>query len=113
MVRCIRARPEQDALLSISYPDVPVGNAIVGYYGIERAGRLMYKRRPVEFRVMVEGKNLYDEKTQSDNKMHWFEVPLTGMKGEWVSVVFSVRADNISKRYFCFYAQMVDLKRRH
>jgi hypothetical protein len=111
MVRCIRARPEKDSLLSITYPDVPVGDAIVGYYGIERAGRMMYKRRPVQFRVMVGGKSLYDGKTESDNKMHWFQVSLTDMRREWTQVVFSVRADDVNKRYFCFYAQMVDLKK--
>jgi hypothetical protein len=110
MVRCIRARPEKDALLSISYPAVPVGQAIIGYYGIERAGRLMYKRRPVQFRVMVGGQTLYDGRTESDNKMHWFEVPLADVKRREANVVFSVRADNVTKRYFCFYAQMVDLK---
>ena len=26
------------------------------------------------------------------------------------TVTFSVRADNVSKRYFCFYAQMVNLQ---
>lgn len=110
MVRCIRARPEKDALLTINFPEVPVGDAIIGYYGIERAGRMMYKRRPVDFRVMVDGKNVYDGKTQSDNKMHWFEIPLE-LKHEWTSVSFAVRADNITRRFFCFYAQMVDLKK--
>ena len=46
--------PSRTRVLSIEYPRVPIGDAIVGYYGIERAGRLMYRRRPVQMRVMVE-----------------------------------------------------------
>ena len=109
MVRCIRARPEQDALLSVSFPRVPIGDAIVGYYGIERAGRLMFKRRPVELRVFLEGAPVYQGQTESDNTMHWFkaDLPKGGGRG---TVTFAVRSDNVSKRYFCFYAQVVDLK---
>jgi hypothetical protein len=110
MVRCIRARPEKDALLTITYPDVPIGQSIIGYYGIERAGRMMYKRRPVELHVKVADQPVYDGKTQSDNKMHWFEAKLGEVKRQRARVTFSVRADNVSRRYFCFYAQMVDLK---
>jgi hypothetical protein len=110
MVRCIRARPEQGGLLSISYPRVGIGDAIVGYFGIERAGRLMFRRRPVEFRVMVDGKIVYQGETQSDNKMHYFKAPLAGEPQLRSTVTFSVRADNVNKRYFCFNAQMVDLK---
>ena len=110
MVRCIRARPEQDAVVSVAFPRVPIGDAIVGYYGIERAGRLMYKRRPVQMRVMLDDRLMYDGQTQSDNKMHWFDISMRGLPRRRQTVTFSVRADNVSKRYFCFYAQMVDLK---
>jgi hypothetical protein len=110
MVRCIRARPEQDGLLSLSYPRVGLGDAIVGYYGIERAGRLMFKRRPVEFRVLLDGGVVYEGQTVSDNKMHYFKIPLKTDAPSRSTVTFSVRADNVSKRYFCFNAQMVDLK---
>jgi hypothetical protein len=110
MVRCIRARPEQGALLSIGYPSVPVGDAIVGYYGIERAGRLMYKRRPVEFSVIVDGQVAYTGNTESDNKMHWFKADLAREPRRRANVIFSIRAENVSKRYFCFDAQMVNLR---
>lgn len=109
MVRCIRARPEEGALLSVTFPGVPVGDAIVGYYGIERAGRLMLRKRPVNFSVRLNGTELYDQSTQSDNKMHWFQIPLN-VQASTADISFSVSADNISKRYFCFNAQMVDLK---
>ena len=109
MVRCIRARPEQDALLSVSFPRVPIGDAVVGYYGIERAGRLMFKRRPVELRVFLDGAPIYQGQTESDNTIYWFnaDLPKGGGRG---TVTFAVRADNVSKRQFCFHAQVVDLK---
>ena len=110
MVRCIRARPEENAVLSVTFPRVPAGNAIVGYYGIERAGRLMYKRRPVAFHVQVDGAPAYDGETLADNRMHWFSIALDPANRARKTVTFSVNAANISRRFFCFYAQMVDLK---
>jgi hypothetical protein len=109
MVRCIRARPEDDALLTIYYPTVPSGDAIVGYYGVERAGRLMRLTRPVDFKVSVDGKPTYQGATVSDNKMHWFEAKVGGRRRN-VNVMFTVSARNISKRFFCFYAQMAELE---
>ncbi|HMI90624.1 MAG TPA: hypothetical protein VK509_04635, partial [Polyangiales bacterium] len=109
-VRCIRARPETDATLSVTFPRVPAGDAIVGYYGIERPGRLMYKRRPVAFQVQMDGSPVYDGETVADNRMHWFSVRLPPNDRSRKTISFSVSSPNISKRYFCFYAQMVDLK---
>jgi hypothetical protein len=109
MVRCIRARPEQSALLSIAYPNVPLGHAIVGYYGIEREGRLTNQRRPVTLAIMVDGVAVHEGHTQADSRMHWFRADLPAGLRRRAPVVFSVRAENVNKRYFCFHAQMVDL----
>jgi hypothetical protein len=109
MVRCIRARPVEDALLSIIYPRVPAGDALVGYYGVEFEGRLLKKRRPVSFSIMVNGHKLYEELTIKDTLMHWFRIPIRERFGSRrVSVAFSVEAENVRKRHLCFYAQMVD-----
>lgn len=108
MVRCIRARPEEGALLTMTYRNIPRGDAIVGYYGIERAGRLLRRKRPVNFSVRVNGTELYDRATEADNKMHWFEVPLAQVAAPALDVAFGVSAGNVSKRYFCFHAQVVD-----
>jgi hypothetical protein len=110
LVRCIRARPVEGGRLSITYPNVRAADAIVGYYGIERAGRLMYRRRPVDFEITVGGNTLYAGHTESDNKIHWFHAPLGERKAGHVDVTFSVRAENVSRRFFCFNAQMVDLR---
>lgn len=110
MVRCIRARPEESAFLVIDYDAVPAGDAIVGYYGVERAGRLMRLTRPVDFKILIDGKDAYEGSTVSDNKMHWFKAPVPpGIPGRTVPVTFVVSARNVTKRYFCFYAQMADL----
>jgi hypothetical protein len=108
LTRCVRARPVQDGLLTIQYPSVPMGDAIVGYFGIEREGRLMFKRRPVEFTIAIDGETKYEGQTQGDNKIHWFDVKLADLPQRQAKVTFSVRANNISKRYFCFNAQMID-----
>jgi hypothetical protein len=109
MVRCIRARPEENARLDITFPRVPTGDAIVGYFGIERAGRMLRLLRPVDFRITLDGEPIYVSATQADNKMHWFRAPVGGPSRE-ASVGFSVSAANVARRFFCFYAQMADLK---
>ena len=94
----------------MAFPRVPKGQAIVGYYGIERAGRLMSKRRPVQFQVAVNGATAYDDETQNDNEMRPFTIPLDDVSGDTADIEFSVRADNVSRRFFCFNAQVVDFK---
>jgi hypothetical protein len=111
MVRCIRFRPEEYATTKLSFASVPAGDAIVGYYGVERAGRLMRLKRPVELRVFVNNEAAYVGNTETDNKMHWFKAPVgRGPTGEReVDVRFEVSSPNVVKRFFCFYAQMADL----
>ena len=116
LVRCLRARPVANATLYIEYPSVPIGDSLIGYYGVEREGRLMSKRRPVELRITVAGKEVYLNNTQSDNQIHAFKIPmrekLTPKDAERrrTTVGFSVRAENVSRRFFCFNAQVVDLQ---
>ncbi|HEY2734761.1 MAG TPA: hypothetical protein VGI70_12290 [Polyangiales bacterium] len=108
MVRCIRARPEENARLELNFPEVPSGDAIVGYYGVERAGRMLRLTRPVDFKIDVDGQQIYSGATISDNKMHWFRADVGGPQRN-VNVTFDVSAVNITRRFFCFYAQMADL----
>lgn len=109
MVRCIRARPVGDALLSVIYPKVPRGDALVGYYGVEYEGRLLRLHRPVSFSIMVDGNNRYQAETERDAEMFWFNVPIGRSRGNrWADVAFSVEAKNVRRRRLCFYAQMVD-----
>jgi hypothetical protein len=110
MVRCIRARPEDNARLDLSFPNVPTGDAIVGYYGIERAGRMLRLSRPVDFKIFVDGAAIYEGATVSDNKMHWFKADVAGPQ-RTANVTFSVSSVNVQRRFFCFYAQMADLHR--
>jgi uncharacterized protein YjeT (DUF2065 family) len=112
MVRCIRARPEENARLDVFFPEVPTGNAIVGYFGIERAGRMLRLTRPVDFRIEVDGEPVLEQATLADNKMHWFRAPVAGPERS-ASVRFSVHALNVYKRFFCFYAQMADVHEDH
>jgi hypothetical protein len=110
LVRCIRARPVAGGVLNVTFPSVPVGDAIVGYFGVERAGRLMSKRRPVDLHVRIDGQPAYDGQTLNDNDMHPFTIPIDRPRGGHIQVEFSVQAENISRRFFCFNAQVVDFK---
>ncbi|MBN1655216.1 MAG: hypothetical protein JXA30_15715 [Deltaproteobacteria bacterium] len=109
MVRCIRARPVDDALLSVIYTDVPRGDALIGYYGIEYEGRLLKLQRPVSFSIMVDGTTRYQAETERDAEMYWFNIAVGRPVGKRrASVAFSVEASNVRRRHLCFYAQMVD-----
>lgn len=108
MVRCIRARPETASVLSVEFPQVPRGQAIVGYYGMDYEGRLLFYKRPVDFRVSLDGAVRYEAQTERDNHMHWFRVDMPPGEGT-VRVRFEVSAKNPYKRWFCFQAQVVDL----
>lgn len=110
LTRCIRARPVQDGVLSLKYRDVPLGQRMIGYFGIEREGRLMFKRRPVDFSIALDGESLYQGHTKNDNKIHWFDLSLAERGKSRGEVTFSVEAANVTKRYFCFHAQMVDVR---
>jgi hypothetical protein len=71
---------------------------------------MLLKRRPVRFVVRVDDRVAHDENTRTDNHMHWFKIPLEPGEGS-ARVAFEVSAENITKRYFCFYAQVADLER--
>jgi hypothetical protein len=81
----------------------------VGYYGIERSGRMLRLTRPADFRIEVDGEPVYVGATTADNKMHWFNAKVGG-PARRSTVRFTVSAANVYRRFFCFYAQMADLR---
>lgn len=116
LVRCMRARPVANATLHIDYPSVPVGDLLIGYYGVEREGRLMTKRRPVDFTISIAGRQVYSGHTQTDNQIHAFKIAMRNKVAPEnpdrprTRVGFTVRAENVSRRFFCFHAQVVDVR---
>ena len=107
MVRCLRARPQQASILLINYDDVPRGKRLIGYYGMDYEGRLLFYKRPVNFQISVDGQELYGAQTERDNHMHEFSLPVPA-GGNTTSIHFAISAPNPYKRWFCFYAQVID-----
>ncbi len=105
--RCIWAHPLKDAKLVIDFPDVPPGDALVGYYGVAKTGTAS-RRAPVEFTVGIDG--IAKAQLQSDRaeKISHFNIPLDRNKDSR-EVSFEVHAKNVGRRHFCFEAQVVDL----
>jgi hypothetical protein len=112
MYRCIRSRPVDRGILSVSYPRVPAGEALVGYYGISQSGRLLNLFRPTSFTITVAGNTVFSGATDEDSRLYWYNIPIRprDVKPYRVSVSFSVRAEDVFQRHLCFYAQMVDFK---
>jgi hypothetical protein len=112
MYRCIRARPMEQGTLSVIYPRVPAGDAIVGYYAIAHSGRLLNQWRPASFSISVGGGTVFSGTTEEDSHIYWFKVPVRepGWGRYKVSVAFSAKAIDVRQRHLCFYAQMVDFQ---
>jgi hypothetical protein len=110
MYRCIRARPMENGTLSVIYPRVPAGHALIGYYAIAHSGRLLNMWLPTEFSISVAGNVAYTGTTGEDSHIYWFNIPVRARdaKPYRVPVSFSTKAVDVRQRHFCFYAQMVD-----
>ena len=111
MVRCIRARPEQNALLR---------DRLTRACRVGRRHRRLLRHRarrapdehdaPGRLRVMRrrQASRTRAQPTRT-TRCTGSRRPIRRSRRRDVSVTFAVRADNVSKRYFCFYAQMADL----
>lgn len=109
MFRCVRARPIDDGTLRIRYDDVPLGDAVVGYYGLTK-GDNPRLRPPVDFRLHVDGRRIHQGSTMRGTESHWFLAHLPpSQAGRRATVTFTVDAKRTKKRPFCFNAQAVDL----
>ena len=71
---------------------------------------MMNRRRPVDFAIDVDGQNVYRGNTESDNQMYWFKADVPQRPRTRGTVTFTVNAENVAKRFFCFNAQAVDFK---
>ncbi|MGB0589888.1 MAG: DUF6541 family protein [Myxococcota bacterium] len=108
--RCISAHPMKEGPLEIRFPDVPVGDAIVGYVGVAESGK-RGKGRPVDLLVEVGGEKLLKKTSRREARRNWFHRALDakhqGADGV-TEVVFTVSAKDPRHRHLCFYAQMID-----
>jgi len=108
--RCISAHPMKEGPLEIRFPEVPVGDAIVGYVGVAESGK-RGKGRPVDFLVEVGGEKLLKKTTRREARRNWFHQRLDAKHhgdAEVTDVVFTVSAKDPRYRHLCFYAQMID-----
>ncbi|QED33929.1 hypothetical protein FRD00_18765 [Persicimonas caeni] len=104
--RCIWAHPVENTTLVVHYPDVPSGDALVGYYGVAKSGTTS-ARAPVEMTVGIDGVAAKTVKSTRAKEISTFEIPLERKDGSH-EVSFEIRADDVGRRHFCFNAQVVD-----
>ena len=111
--RCISAHALDEGPLRIAFDDVPVGDAIIGFYGVAESGK-KGGNKPVDFRIEVDGEALLERTSRQDAHTHWFSSPVAAdadPDGDGsVRVTFTVEAKRTAFRQLCFYAQMVDLE---
>ncbi|MDD9940960.1 MAG: hypothetical protein OXU20_07990, partial [Myxococcales bacterium] len=102
VVRCVGGTLPDHGELRLVYPEVPAGQALVGYVGLPRDGA-----RAVEFEVQVGAQPIYRQELKQRSEFRRFFAELSGEGAS--DVTFSVRTQG-TRRSFCFHAQIVKLK---
>jgi len=106
--RCIWAHPRVDSQLVIRFADVPVGSRVSGRYGIADSGADMPDGAPVELRVDVDdASRLFT--AQNRRGLYSYRLIPEANPGETVDVTFTISADHVGRRHFCFTGGMQDL----
>lgn len=107
--RCISVHPPARGQLELDFPEVPLGDALVGSYGI--AWTAQGGHVPVTIEVLVNEKKVLTVVTKSDHTTSWFKAELDpgSRRGELASVKLRIRAHPNSQRHLCLHMQMVDL----
>jgi hypothetical protein len=106
MQRCIWAHPIDGVSLVLSYPDVPAGGSIVGWYAVADSGSTN-PSSPVRINVGVDGITAGDFEVTTSGERSNFAVPLEA-SGTTQEITFEIDAPKAGKHHFCFSAQVVE-----
>jgi len=101
---CIWLHPIQGARFSLVFEDVPLGDHIQGYFGMDDAAVDPPSRHTVTFHVMLDGEEL--ERFTCPSRRGWFawSVETPGRLGGRGTVTVQSSAPFTGRRHFCFTA---------
>lgn len=102
MYRCISAHPPEKGALTITYDDVPLGDGLVGFFGVANSGHAT-SASPIDFDVLLDGVEVFSGKVSRKHRRQWLSIPASGTS----NVTFRVSTNNADRKHFCFYAQTV------
>ena len=90
--RCLFVHPQRYRTSILRFPKVHLGNALIGYFGIARTGKISY-RAPVSMQLRLNGKVVWERKTPKDGvaePFHW-KVP-EGLQGRTLELEVRAKA---------------------
>lgn len=103
--RCIWAHPSARGELSIRYPNVKLGDVLVGHGGIYWMVEREQTGAPVELMVRVDGKRVGNYIHADGDGWSRFEIPLGAQARKTLDVEFAVSSPDHEHRHFCFEAR--------
>lgn len=104
--RCIWAHPAKRGVLAVRFEAVPLGDEIRGYGGLPYFFERESKGSPVELTVHVAGEQVGSWRHHDGEGWKPFELSTARFKGQRLPVEFRVQAKRVSRREFCFQADV-------
>jgi hypothetical protein len=88
--------------MRIQFTDVPLGNTLVGYTGIDDFEHRKMFQGPVALDIKIDDQLLGTIQHQNQWPWHRFTIDTTAFAGQKREVRFEVAAENTYARTFCF-----------
>lgn len=104
--RCIWAHPAKRGVLAVRFDAVPLGDKIRGYGGLPYFFERESKGAPVELSVHVAGEEVGSWRHEDGEGWKPFELSTARFKGQRLPVEFRVQAKKVTRREFCFQADV-------
>lgn len=104
--RCIWAHPVKRGVLAVRFDAVPLGDKIRGYGGLPYFFERESKGAPVELSVHVAGEEVGSWRHEDGEGWKPFELSTARFKGQHLPVEFRVEAKKVTRREFCFQADV-------
>ena len=104
--RCIWAHPAKRGVLVVRFDAVPISDQIRGYGGLPYFFERESKGSPVELTAYVGGEQVGTWRHADGEGWKPFEFSTARFKGQRQPVEFRVQAKKVSRREFCFQADV-------
>jgi hypothetical protein len=104
--RCIYAHPHDGSILRISFSNVPLGSALVGYTGIDDYDSRRAPRAAVHLQVLIDDQRERAIRQQNHGGWKRFELDTSERAGARHRVRFEISTEDARYRTFCFHAEV-------
>ena len=110
--RCIWAHPTARGPLHVVFPEVAMGEALLGHHGYGDVSFAKQRRRgSTTARVLVEGKEIGVLKAPKEKGWNSWTLDTRDFAGETRDVEWVISAKNTGKEHYCFDAWVQEIDR--